>query len=114
MSLAASELRYGLPESAIQKILGILSQYPEIEHVWLFGSRAKGNFRTGSDIDLCLEAPKLTLCKRLEIENRLDDLLLPWSIDLLPKHEIDNPALLEHIRRVGVVFAVQATMPVDR
>lgn len=105
MSLAAPGLRYGLPDSAIHQILDILWQYPEIERVWLFGSRAKGCFRAGSDIDLCLDAPRLTLRQRLEIENRLDDLLLPWKIDLLPRHEIDNPALLDHIHRVGVVFS---------
>lgn len=70
--------------------------------VILFGSCAKGAYRPGSDIDLCLDAPGLTLTQQLEIETRLDDLLLPWKIDLVLMHEIDNPALLDHIRRVGV------------
>jgi len=98
-------LAFGLPNSAIEQILGILGEYPEVLTVWLFGSRAKGNFRQGSDIDLCLEAPNLTLSRRLEIENRLDDLLLPWQIDLIARHEIDNPALLAHISRHGAILA---------
>jgi uncharacterized protein len=44
----------------------------------------------------------LSMRRRLELENRLDDLLLPWKIDLVARHEIDNAALLEHIERVGV------------
>lgn len=96
---------YGLPAAALASILALLMQYPEIERVWLFGSRAKGNFRPGSDIDLCIDAPRMSLRQRLELENRLDDLLLPWRIDLLPWQEIDNRQLAEHIRRVGVLLA---------
>jgi len=92
---------FGLPSVACERIVAVLSDYPEIVQVSIFGSRAKGNYRPGSDIDLCLESPALTMSRRLELENRLDDLLLPWKIDLLVRHEIDNPALLEHIDRVG-------------
>lgn len=94
---------HGLPESTISHILQILNDYPAIERITLFGSRAKGNYRTGSDIDLCLDAPSLGLSKQMEIETRLDDLLLPWKIDLL-RQNVNNPALLEHIDRVGIPF----------
>lgn len=95
----------GLPAEAIRQILAVLGDYPEIERVILFGSRAKGNFRPGSDIDLCLDAPALDLARQLQIETRLDDLLLPWKIDLVQKRLIDSPALLAHIERVGRPFA---------
>ena len=100
--MTKAKLRHGLPEVAIEKILGILTGYPAIERVILYGSRAKGNYRPASDIDLCLQAPMLQLSQQLEIENKLDDLLLPWKIDLTLRHNIENPALLEHIERVGV------------
>ena len=100
--MTKAKLRHGLPEVAIEKILGILTGYPAIERVILYGSRAKGNYRPGSDIDLCLQAPTLQLSQQLEIENNLDDLLLPWKIDLTLRHNIENPALLEHIERDGV------------
>ena len=93
--------RFGLPQVALDRMINVLEAYPEIINGRLFGSRAKGNYRPGSDIDLCLDAPTLSMRQRLEIENRLDDLLLPWRIDLVIRHEIDNPALLEHIERVG-------------
>lgn len=79
-----------------------MRDYPEIARVRVFGSRAKGNYRPASDIDLCLDAPALSASRCLELENRLGDLLLPWKIDLLVREEIDNPALLERIERVGV------------
>lgn len=96
----------GLPASAIQKIHSVFQQYPQINKVWLYGSRAKGNYRVGSDIDLCIESETLNLTELLVIETQLDDLLLPWKIDLSLKKYIDNNELLEHIDRVGVIFYV--------
>ncbi len=102
MKLAGTAQDHGLAQNAIDRILDILADYPEIKRITLFGSRAKGNYRPGSDIDLCLDAPTLDLSRQLDIETRLDDLLLPWKIDLLLRHNINNPALLEHIERVGI------------
>lgn len=93
---------YGLSADAIEKIREILADCPNINKGILFGSRAKGNFRPGSDIDLCLIAPKLSLTEKFGIETQLDDLLLPWKIDLVLANQITNPALLEHIERVGI------------
>jgi predicted nucleotidyltransferase len=65
------------------------------------GSRVKGNYRNGSDLDIALEGCALTFDDLLHIENALDDLMLPWGIDLSLLSHIDNPALLDHIARVG-------------
>lgn len=78
--------------------------YPQIQQVILYGSRAKGTQRNGSDIDLAIQGEELTLPQLLKIENELDDLLLPYHVDLTLLHQIDNPKLAEHIRRVGKVF----------
>ena len=95
---------YGLKPDAIAKINGVLAAHPEIEQAILYGSRAKGNYRDGSDIDLCLVGETLTLTQLLKIENELDDLLLPNKIDLSLFHALDNTALVDHIHRVGVGF----------
>ncbi len=98
-------MKFGIQEEALDKIVRVLTTAPQVESVILYGSRAKGTFRAGSDIDLCLEAPTLDFQTLLKIENELDDLLLPWKIDLAFKHRIDNPELRSHIDRVGkVVF----------
>ena len=71
----------------------------------LYGSRAKGNFREGSDIDLTLKTdPTADKALLLQIENQLDELNTPYQFDLSLFHHITNPALIEHINRVGVNF----------
>lgn len=98
--------RFGLPLEALARVQGVLSEYQEIVSVKVFGSRAKGNWRPGYDLDLCLDAPGLMMARRLELDNLLDDLLLPWKVDLVVMGEVDNPALLEHIARVCVPLSL--------
>lgn len=96
--------KFGLPQAAILKIQSVFQNFPQIDKVILFGSRALKTYRNGSDIDLCIESRTLSLSDQLVIENQLDDLLLPWKIDLVLKSNIDNPALLAHIEHKGIVF----------
>lgn len=106
MTMKKSKL-FGLPDEAIKKIHAVFSKYDEVKRVILYGSRAKGNYRPSSDIDLCIEGEMSSLTTLLKIENELDDLLLPWKIDLSLKHHIDNQSLLQHIRDNGVLFYAQ-------
>lgn len=92
----------GLSEKTQQQILSVLKKYAKIEKVILYGSRSKGNFKNGSDIDLTVVAPTYNLAELFKIENDLDDLLLPYKIDLSLFHLIDNKDLIEHIQRVGI------------
>ena len=70
----------------------------------MYGSRAKGNYRPGSDIDLTLKGRGINLEQLNAISNDLDDLLLPYTFDLSIFHHITNRELLGHIERVGKVF----------
>lgn len=97
-------MRHGLSEQTIEKICGIFAKHPAIEKAVLYGSRAKGNFRPGSDIDLSLIGQGLSTRELDEIDLELDDLLLPYTIDLLIFEKLDNAGLREHIERVGKVF----------
>lgn len=99
-----AETQYGLPFSAVASLRSVFSRWNGIESVWLYGSRAKGNYRHGSDIDLTIKGGGLRLSDLLAIENEIDDLLLPWSVDLSLFDDVDNDALREHIERVGVLF----------
>ena len=94
---------FGLKQSHIDAINACFTQFPEIERVIIYGSRAKGNFKNGSDIDLTIVGD-LDFRSLLKLENQIDDLLLPYKIDLSLYHQIDNPNLSEHIERVGKVF----------
>ena len=95
---------FGLKIATIQAIQDVFKKYPDVEKAILYGSRAKGNYRPGSDIDLTLVGKQLTLTTLQKIENELDDLLLPYKIDLSLQKQIQNNELLDHIERVGKVF----------
>ena len=98
-------MKYGLPQSAVQKICAVLSRYPQVEKAILYGSRAKGNYKNGSDIDLTLRGDAdLTLNVIYKILDDLDELLLPYTIDLSIFNDISDPDVIEHIQRVGVTF----------
>lgn len=96
--------QFGLSQDVVEKICLLFSKYPEIQKVVLYGSRAKGNFRPSSDIDLTLFADRNDLSFLFRIENELDDLLLPYKIDLSLYDQIENQRLKDHIDRVGKVF----------
>jgi len=104
MTAHIEEIKYGLKIATIAKINEVFAAHPNIEQAILYGSRAKGTFRNGSDIDLTLRGDTLTHRELSRIENELDDLLLPYKIDLSLFRQIDNPKLIGHIERVGVVF----------
>ena len=97
-------MKYGLPERKVNQICAVLAQYPQVERAVLYGSRAKGNFKPGSDIDLTLHGPDLTQKLCATIAEALDDLLLPYTIDLSVFADLQHPELEAHIQRVGVVF----------
>jgi predicted nucleotidyltransferase len=101
-------MKYGLKETFVKNINIIFRQHPEIEKVILYGSRAKGNYKPGSDIDLTLVGDHLdnSLLNRISCE--LDDLLLPYIFDLSIYHHITNLELLKHIQDVGKIFYIKS------
>ncbi len=97
-------MQYGLTQEIIEKISNVYARFPEVEKVVLYGSRAKGNYKNGSDIDFTLYGTALTPDLRANIAMALDDLMLPYTIDLSFFDELENAELREHIKRVGKVF----------
>ncbi|MFN3997465.1 nucleotidyltransferase domain-containing protein [Algoriphagus sp.] len=107
-------MKFGLEEEDIQAISKVLNQYNQINRAIIYGSRAKGNFQPSSDIDLTLEGEDLDLSLLFGVENDLDDLLLPWKIDLSILKKIENSELVDHISRVGKVFFERETEKISR
>jgi len=97
-------MNHGLSESAVQRIREVLARHPDVEKAVLYGSRAKGTHHPGSDIDLTLRGKHLDHALLTLIENELDDLMLPERIDLSLFETLTHPALIDHIRRVGVTL----------
>ena len=99
--------QFGIPTSLLEKMSETFSKYPDIEKVTLFGSRATGNFRNGSDIDLSISTPKADIIPTLRIE--LDDMNSPYMIDLVDENNLTNQALLKQIRESGVIIYAKQT-----
>ncbi|MEO8353753.1 MAG: nucleotidyltransferase domain-containing protein [Chthoniobacteraceae bacterium] len=96
--------RHGLKERTVAQIHGVLALFHEVESAVLFGSRAKGVHKLGSDIDLALYGAGLDWRVLGRIEDALDDLLLPYDFSLLHHHERTDSEVAGHIARVGVPF----------
>ncbi len=82
-----------------QRLLDVLIQQADVDAIWLFGLRGMGQERPGSDIDLCIDASDLSHADRLRLMAAIDDLLMPWTVDLALRHELP-PDLLSHVQRV--------------
>jgi len=93
---------YGLKEEQIKSIIDVIGTNLNVNEIVLFGSRAKGNFKPGSDIDLALKGSDLKLDDILKLQNKLDDLNLPYIFDLLIYENIKDIAVIDHINRVGI------------
>jgi predicted nucleotidyltransferase len=94
---------YGIPPDSANQIKAVLARFPQVESAILYGSRAKGNFKPGSDIDLSLQG-NIDLPTLFQITHLLDELPVPFFIDVTLLDEISNADLSDHIRRRGVVF----------
>lgn len=99
-----NETEFGLRLSDVESIRKTLANHQEIEKAIVYGSRAKGNYKTTSDIDLTLFGKKLNSKIISNLDCQIDDLLLPYTFDISIMTQISNPDLIEHIKRVGKVI----------
>lgn len=95
---------YGLNDYVIEKIKKILSDSPAVAKAVLYGSRARGDHKPGSDLDLTLFGERLTTEELAKIANQLDDLLLPYTLDLSLFHLLEHGKLRQKILQEGVIF----------
>ena len=101
--------RFGLLEMDMDAIIQTLSKQPKVESAYIFGSRAKGNFKNGSDVDIALKGSDLDFDTVSHISYWLnEETTMPYQFDIVNYHSIREPALLEHIDRVGVPFYGQS------
>jgi len=95
---------FGLPARIASHLRQILADFPEVEKAVIYGSRAKGTHKQGSDIDLTLFGDRLNSDIRSKIAARLDESTIPYIVDLSLYADLNHAKLREHIDRVGVVF----------
>lgn len=94
---------FGLSEKTIEIIKKLLSNYQQIKEVKIFGSRAKGNYKPSSDIDLALFGNIDDKLLR-HITSELDELPTPYQFDVLNYNDIDNENLKNNIDKFGKIF----------
>ena len=95
----------GLQQDDLKIIVSVLTQYTEVTEAFIFGSRAKGIFHNGSDIDIVLKGKNLDINIMSRISYQLnEETILPYKIDVLNYHTISTKELVEHIDRVGINF----------
>jgi len=97
-------LKYGLPGTDIDNVISILQRNPKVNKIVLFGSRAKGSFTNGSDVDIALMGQELSLNDILDVSIEIEKLSLPYKFDIIIYERVKEKALTEHINRVGIVL----------
>lgn len=98
-------MNIGLRESDIQYIKEVLRTYPEIEYAWIFGSRAKGNYKPGSDIDLAIDGENVNFTILATLHAELEgESPMPYMFDIVDFRHTTNKELKEHIERRGILI----------
>ena len=94
--------KFGLPERTINELIQYFSNKPEIEKVLIFGSRAKGNYKNGSDIDFAIWTnahDKIT-----SILGELEDLPTPYRFDIVDFKTLKHQGMIDSITKDGILF----------
>ncbi len=102
------ERPFGLSLTTLDKLNSVFAQHDAIDSVLIYGSRAKGNYRAGSDIDLTIKGDEISFAEFLQIEDQIDDLMLPYTVDLSQYCQLENTDLIAHIDRIGVAIYSRA------
>jgi uncharacterized protein len=98
-------MMYGIQERDMEYIHAALGKWPEVEKAIIFGSRAMGNHKKGSDIDLAIAGQKVTetICNKISSQLNEED-PIPFFVEVINYKNIKNQALKEHIQNHGVLI----------
>lgn len=97
--------QFGISDRSWTLLQETFRNQPQVKEAIIFGSRAKGNFRRGSDIDLAIKGEECTKELALELQAYMNEVLpIPYKIDVIDYHSLDHHDLREHIDRVGKLF----------
>lgn len=97
-------MRFGLDENIINKLIEVFEANPKVDKALVFGSRAKGNYKEGSDIDIAIKGQDLNFDDLIDLLRKVEELDLVCEVDLVNYHIINEAALKDHIDRVGIEF----------
>lgn len=95
---------FGLSDTTKQDICAVLAKHANIEEAIIFGSRAKGTYREGSDIDLAIKGDNISFSQLMDIGVQIEDLDILYKVDLVDYSKNEGTPLKEHVDRVGKLF----------
>lgn len=95
---------FGLSDIVISDICNVFKRHSNIDKVMIFGSRAKGNYSEGSDIDLALIGENISFNQLMDINIQIEDLGLLYKVDVIDYTKNSATPIGEHIDRVGLLF----------
>lgn len=97
-------MKFGLEQHIIDKLISVFEQNSKVDKAYIFGSRAKGNYRPDSDIDIAIKGQDITTDDIISMSVDFESKGINYKIDLINYHTIKEPDLKEHINRVGIEF----------
>ena len=92
----------GLPPQTLVQIQAVLQAFPQIRWLKLYGSRAMGNYRPGSDIDLAFSSP---VDCTAQLAGAFDELPIPYQVDVTHWESLAHDGLRQHIEQVGILLS---------
>ena len=96
---------FGITDPSWKLLQETFRSYPQVEEVILFGSRAKGNYSNGSDIDLAIKGEECSKSLALNLQTYMNEVLpIPYMVDVVDYESLDHRELRDHIDRVGKLF----------
>ena len=95
---------YGLKDKELDDLGSVFASNERIDRVVLYGSRAKGNYKPFSDVDIVLVGDNLSVTDLSRLSLAIDDLLLPYQFDISIYHTLKNKELIDHIQRRGITI----------
>lgn len=94
----------GISQESSTKLINLFKKTNNLTEVKLYGSRALGTYKEGSDIDISIMDNEFSADDLLQLSNNIDDLLIPYKVDISIFKKLDNVDLIKHINNHGVTF----------
>ena len=97
--------KFGISDTSFELFLNIIAEFKDIDYAVIFGSRAKGNYKKGSDVDIAIYGENLQKGTAINLNAKLNESApIPYFMDVIDPRYIENQDLINHIDRVGIVF----------
>lgn len=98
-------MNFGISDKSYAILLKCISEFTDIEATIIFGSRAMGNYKSGSDVDIAIKGKNTTPTTAIELSTKLNEQLpLPYCFDVVHYDSIDIPAFKQHIDEHGITL----------